>query len=101
VALLSLEEEMARADLGYPFVNDAAFEAWMQIWCDECIVVSRCPLVTVGAMNRTPAAWTLRDPAAVNKYTCAEFVQHGGPWSTAEDDDDPTVVIESGEAPSV
>lgn len=84
MALLRLEEEVERAQPGRAFVDDEAFEAWMQIWCDECDV-AECPLVTIGAMGRTPAEWVLRDAGAVNKYTCTEF--------RPNNPDEPTLVI--------
>lgn len=86
MALLSLEDELERAQPGSAFVNEEAFEAWMQIWCDECNV-DACPLLTVGATTaRTPAPWVLRDAGAVNKYVCTEFERRNA--------DDPTLVIE-------
>jgi hypothetical protein len=83
---------MQRAAPGHAFVNDEAFEAWMEIWCSECNV-DECPLITAGAMGYTPAAWVLRDAGAVNKYVCTEFERRNA--------DDPTVVIEGGQAPTL
>lgn len=93
MALLSIEDEMERAEGGAPFSNSTDGFGWMAIWCEECTREPDCPLLVVALMNRTPAAWTVRDPAAINKYTCTEFEK-----STA---DDPTVVIEGGETTPV
>jgi hypothetical protein len=92
MAVLTIEEEMQRAHLEPAFVDDEAFEAWMRIWCDECSRTG-CPLITVAAMNRTPEPWELVDVGAVNKFSCAGFERSNA--------DDPTVVIEGGQAPQM
>jgi hypothetical protein len=73
MALLSIDEEMDRATLATPFSNGFEGEAWMNLWCDDCANQYDCPLIMVAVMNRVPAAWELRDPAGLNKYSCAEF----------------------------
>ncbi len=65
---------MARAREGRAFTDDAQFESWSRIWCQDCVVGATCPLVDVALLGRTPAAWTERDPASLNRYTCEEFV---------------------------
>lgn len=73
MALLSVEDEMARALPEMPFSNSTEGFGWMSIWCDECIRERNCPLLLVAMMNRTPASWELRDQGSINRYTCTEF----------------------------
>lgn len=74
MALLSTDEEMARAALKIPFSNGFEAETWTNLWCEDgCIFYNDCPLITVAIMNRTPAAWILREPGGLNKYTCTEY----------------------------
>jgi hypothetical protein len=78
MALLSVEEEMERAQPTAPFSNSTDGFGWMSIWCDECAQEADCPLLLVAMMNRTPAAWVLREPLGINKYTCIEYQEAKG-----------------------
>jgi hypothetical protein len=74
VALLDLESEMARARDGSAFSNGFEGEAWIQLWCTDCAVdTDLCPLLGTALLGRTPAAWTLREPGGLNRYTCTEY----------------------------
>lgn len=72
MALLSIEDEMARATLTPPFSNGYEGESWESIWCEDCIHYDDCPLLSVAVFGRTPHAWKMRDIGALNRYTCHE-----------------------------
>ena len=86
MALLSIDEELARAEIGPPFASDDQYAGWWSIWCRDCAHELHCPLLMVAARDRTPAEWVLRDQGAINKYTCTEY--------EASNADEPTVVID-------
>jgi hypothetical protein len=86
MALLSIPEELDRAQHSAPFSTEDEYAGWWSIWCQECNREADCPLLMVAARNRTPAPWVLRDPHAVNRYTCTEY--------EASNADDPTLIIE-------
>lgn len=85
--LLDLESEMARAADGLPFKNSDAAEAWVNLWCLECSHFGRCALLTVAMLGRTPAAWRLREPDSLNRYTCDE---HDDVYDYGESSSEPT-----------
>lgn len=65
---------MARSRDERPFANGFEGESWMNLWCWDCQVdEDECPLIGVAMLGRTPAAWALRDPAGLNRYTCNEY----------------------------
>lgn len=78
MALLSLEEELVRAEVGPPFLTDDQYAGWWSIWCRDCAHQQDCPLLVVAARDRTPAEWLLRDHAATNKFTCTEYKEDRG-----------------------
>lgn len=65
---------MARAHEGKAFTDDSEFSSWSRIWCQDCVHGATCPLVDVALLGRTPTAWTERNRAETNRYTCHEFV---------------------------
>jgi hypothetical protein len=73
---------MSRAGVDAPFSNSTDGLGWMSIWCDECVREPDCPLILVAMMNRTPAAWVLRDQASINRYTCTEYEETEGGETT-------------------
>lgn len=73
MALLRIEDELARAQLREPFSSLEQGQAWTNLWCSECANASFCSLLLVSAMGRVPAAWIEREPAAPNRYTCTEY----------------------------
>lgn len=75
MALLSLEDELARASDKVPFANGFEFESWSSIWCEECTHYETCPLLLVILHEKTPVAWQDKNPGALNRYHCEEFNQ--------------------------
>lgn len=73
MALLSIEAELERSEDKMPFSNSTEGVGWMSIWCEECAHEPDCPLLLVSMMDRTPAAWELRDQASINRYTCTQY----------------------------
>lgn len=72
MALLEFGDELARARTGAPFANGYEGESWMSLWCQDCTHRNGCPLLDVALFGRTPAAWQLREPDGLNRYTCEE-----------------------------
>ena len=73
MALLNVDEELARAADQVPFSNGFEFDCWSSIWCEECVHYDDCPLLLVILHEKTPAAWDEVDPGALNRYHCREF----------------------------
>lgn len=73
MALLSVDEELARGVDKVPFANGFEFESWSSIWCDECAHYVDCPLLLVILHEKTPQAWEDVNPSALNRYHCNEF----------------------------
>ncbi len=73
MALLTVEDELARAADVVPFANGYEYDSWSSIWCNECYWEQACPLLLVILHEKTPAAWVDREPGALNRYTCTEY----------------------------
>lgn len=84
MALLTPEEEDARAEDSWPFSNGFEFDSWASIWCLECAHYATCPLLLVMLMGKTPAAWEQVDPGALNRYHCHEFLRKDPPDEAQE-----------------
>lgn len=76
MAVLTLDEEFARAEDVRPFSNAEDGERWMQQHCADCRLddYADCPLLAVALFGRTPNQW-LRNPdgGVGDRYTCTEF----------------------------
>lgn len=84
MALLNFDDELAQAKDAVPFSNGFEFESWSSIWCDECQHQLTCPLLLVILHEKTPAAWDVIDPGALNRYHCQEFEQKEPDASTPD-----------------
>jgi hypothetical protein len=74
VALLTVEQELARARPDRAFANGTEYECWSDIWCAECVQEPTCPLLYIAMFNQvTPAAWEDVRPGYLNRYHCGEF----------------------------
>lgn len=73
MALLSFDEEMARARPVIPFAFGYEFDHWSSIWCNECRHQATCPLLLVSLRELTPGPWEDVNPQALNRYHCHEF----------------------------
>lgn len=75
MALLGEEQEWDRARIGRAFGDYADAEAWMSIWCDDCVTdAEQCPLIHVALSGcRIPRPWQDRGPVSVNRYICHEY----------------------------
>lgn len=77
MALLDLVSEIARSHDGRAFANGHEGDAWMGLWCLDCVQdQDQCPLIGVALLGRTPAAWQDRDPGSLNRYICNEYQEN-------------------------
>lgn len=76
MAVLSFDAEYQRARHRPPFSNGFEGETWMSLWCEDgCTHYDDCPLLLVAMLDRTPQAWTEREPLGLNRYTCTEYAE--------------------------